>query len=250
MIPKEDVDDLEYVLQVAEEDGPIVVGFTGYMQSGKTTAANHLVSKYGFKKIAMAQELKVEVAQILALFDMSNNLGSKRIPDEDKCDGMALLDPCRVGKIWERKSEYDALVNEYLKRFDDTVLKRKYRLMLQWWGTEYRREGDVNYWVQRWVEKVGGRKGRFVIDDVRFENEVDMVKGYFDGVIVRIVRPSQNIEDQVGSGHASENPDQLKMDGTVCNYEGRIDGMQEDLEFVLTQSILECKIFNKNDCNQ
>jgi len=53
----------------------------------------------------------------------------------------------------------------------------KQRLLLQWWGTEYRRAQDANYWVKRLDETLKAEKPRIaLVTDLRFPNEVSWVK--------------------------------------------------------------------------
>lgn len=61
--------------------------------------------------------------------------------------------------------------------------KSRYRGLLQWWGTEYRREGNPNYWTDKWVSKVRhlmledpSVPKLIIAPDVRFENEYNLLK--------------------------------------------------------------------------
>jgi hypothetical protein len=62
-----------------------------------------------------------------------------------------------------------------------------YRKLLQLWGTEYRRKQDPDYWVKRLESKLAGLE-KAVIDDVRFPNEVELIKR-LGGKVIRIDRP-------------------------------------------------------------
>lgn len=68
--------------------------------------------------------------------------------------------------------------------------KPRYRGLLQWWGTEWRRGGwGEEYWLDRLAEQIDGYdpKRLAVITDVRFENEVEFVRSR-GGNIIRIHR--------------------------------------------------------------
>jgi len=76
--------------------------------------------------------------------------------------------------------------------------KKRFRLGLQWWGTEFRREEDRNYWINRLLDdlirvrdSVDARSEKLivVITDVRFENEAELIRN-FNGMLVRLVRGS------------------------------------------------------------
>jgi len=75
----------------------------------------------------------------------------------------------------------------------DKALKDTLRPLLQWWGTEFRRNtalgGDPDYWVRRAEERIQGLDpdaNRVVaFHDVRFPNEAEMIRRR-GGLIVRI----------------------------------------------------------------
>ena len=74
----------------------------------------------------------------------------------------------------------------------------KQRPLLQWWGTEYRRADDDNYWVKRLAEQIELEKPQIaLITDMRFPNEMQFVQQY--GETVRVDR-----EGLPPSTHASE----------------------------------------------
>lgn len=64
----------------------------------------------------------------------------------------------------------------------------KPRSLLQWWGTEYRRAKDPDYWVKRLRETLlDHRPDVVLITDVRFPNEIDAVKKW-SGYTVKVTR--------------------------------------------------------------
>jgi len=111
----------------------------------------------------------------------------------------------------------------------------KQRTLLQWWGTEFRRELDDNYWVKRLAERIELEKPQIaLITDMRFPNEMAFVTEY--GETVRV--------DRAGlppSTHASEtalddvSPEDwsiiLTNDGTLSEFlEGAVTCFDELLE--------------------
>ena len=63
------------------------------------------------------------------------------------------------------------------------------REVLQWHGTDYRREQDPDYWVKKMkstiYQRTCGRPINIIIDDVRFVNEAEMIKKG-GGILIRI----------------------------------------------------------------
>jgi len=119
------------------------VALVGWMRSGKDSVAAYLTETYGFRRVSFADALKSEVCQAL-------NSVQPGIPGEPE----AFWTP-------ERLNQYKPLV----------------RPILQWWGTEYRRSQDPDYWVRQTAALISGQKAsRFVATDARFTNELDMLR--------------------------------------------------------------------------
>lgn len=98
-----------------------------------------------------------------------------------------------------------------------------FRPMLQWWGTEFRRQfrGADDYWIQRVDEKVAyyksaGAKMVFV-PDTRFINEAKYIKSQ-GGIIIKVDRPSL----PCGDSHSSETEmnNYGPWDFTITNDQG------------------------------
>ena len=71
--------------------------------------------------------------------------------------------------------------------------KEKFRTILQWWGTEWRRMEDKDYWIRKLESKLGeimrdGKVEVVIITDVRFLNEYKYINT-IGGVLVRVTRP-------------------------------------------------------------
>jgi hypothetical protein len=52
----------------------------------------------------------------------------------------------------------------------------KHPKLLQWWGTEYRRSQDTNYWVKKLFASIPVNLDIALVTDVRFPNEADGIK--------------------------------------------------------------------------
>jgi hypothetical protein len=86
-------------------------------------------------------------------------------------------------------------------RVEEPLVKQ--RTLLQWWGTDYRRAADPDYWVKRLFSDIGKSSPEVaIVTDVRFPNEADAIKAK-GGVLVRVVRQSE--PDVQVNGHPSEN---------------------------------------------
>src|SRR5208337_945550 len=101
----------------------------------------------------------------------------------------------------------------------------KHSLLLQWWGTEYRRRWRPNYWVDKFHESVFNfeivsREPRVVVvPDMRFINEAIAITE-MGGATVNVRRlnedGTQYLDKSRPAGHQSE----IELDG--WNYDYRI----------------------------
>jgi|GEM_PF-1814824 len=79
----------------------------------------------------------------------------------------------------------------------------KQRLLLQWWGTEYRRSVNPDYWVNKVAARIAEEKPAVaLLTDVRFINEVQFCQKY--GNVVKVERPSLPALQGAAGVHASE----------------------------------------------
>jgi hypothetical protein len=78
----------------------------------------------------------------------------------------------------------------------------KPRSLLQWWGTDYRRAKDPDYWVKRLKKTLEDHKPDVaLITDVRFMNEVEYIRAA-GGLLVKCTRTGQ--PDVAVQEHVSE----------------------------------------------
>lgn len=173
---------------------PPVVGLHGPKGSGKTTVARHLERYHGFKRIAFADPVK----------DFAYNIAPTPVKWAVDLAG------------WDR-----------LKRFGP------FRRYLQRVGTEGgRRIIDRDVWVmvlERRARAVLADGVPVVVDDVRFENEAELIHE-LGGVVLHIDRASARRDD-----HESERPlDYAYRDATVGNNHAAdewffVDGAEQAL---------------------
>lgn len=132
----------------------MIIALTGYKQSGKSTAANHLVEMWGFTKINFKDALIDEIKQ--------------NFPDFIKAE--CQLYNCDPAYLFEKKPGH-------------------IRQLMQNYGTELRRKEWKNYWTDEWEQRSFGTD-KVVVDDCRFLNEAESVRRC-GGKIVRIIRKGQ-----------------------------------------------------------
>lgn len=137
----------------------VIIGLTGYAQSGKDTAARGLIESRGFTRLAFADLLKKTA------YDID--------PYVETTPG-----------CFERLSDLvDRLGLERAKSYDD--VRRLYQRL----GTEGGRNNlGTDVWVDPVMRTAMASPSPVVITDVRFPNEVAAVKAA-GGLVVRVERP-------------------------------------------------------------
>lgn len=187
-----------------------VLGFTGKAGSGKSAAAAHLFStQANIMRIAFARALK---AMVKALITNTKPLADKTTP---------------ITFIEHPKRKEEPV--EFLAGFTP-------RFLMQTLGTEWGRKAvHPDFWVAIVARKVSQqlsaptrrtKRPHVIIDDLRFENEAEMVRG-FDGMVIRVVRPGHDKPAAVDA-HDSERLD-FDADLTIINS-GTLDEFEALLD--------------------
>ena len=182
----------------------LILGLAGAPGVGKNTIADYLEQRYGFVQFAFSDALYREVAEAYGLEteDLLRDRGTKDEPQDalrlDQCSdekfyGLILHNQTCNGKpVWGH----------------DPLSPRQ---VLQWWGTEYRRHQDKDYWVHKAKNFIVGLRALapypehkpqfFVETGTRFENERAFIHSY-SGNIWHVRR------DIIGpmNAHASNTP--------------------------------------------
>jgi len=141
----------------------MIIGLCGLIGSGKGTVGDILVEEYNFKKISFADKLKDGVATVFG-WDRSLLEG-----DTDR------------SRLWREK------VDEYWTKETGRVITP--RLVLQEFGTDCMRKGFYDgFWVSLTKKEILENPGiNYVVTDVRFENEIEMVQS-IGGEVWRVKR--------------------------------------------------------------
>ncbi len=181
-----------------------VVGLVGLRGSGKDTAAQFLVEQ-GWHRIAFADALYLEVAET---FGITREFLSRRETKETPQPELALKN-CKdqlfiavmlthaglqLGQTEGRK------LSAFLRK------PRSPREIMQFWGTEYRREVfRDDYWRAQVAKYVKAHPDKnFVITDVRFPDEGKLVEFELGGELGRMTRPGLGGANDKTLLHSSE----------------------------------------------
>lgn len=141
----------------------MIVGFVGFIGSGKDTAADYLVNFHGFRRDSFANTLKDAV---------SNVFGWDR----------TLLE----GRTAEARKWREQVDTWWAERLNMPQLTPRW--ILQRWGTEVCRQGfHDDMWIASLENKMRKTGDNIVISDVRFPNEIKAIHNA-GGIVVRVKR--------------------------------------------------------------
>lgn len=141
----------------------MIIGFVGFINSGKDTAADYLVNYHQFRRDSFANTLKDAIAYIFGW------------------DRTLLEGRTKEAREWREKVD-----TWWADRLDMPNLTP--RLMLQLWGTEVCRGGfHDDIWIASLENKIRKTTDNVVISDVRFPNEIDAIHSA-GGIVIQIQR--------------------------------------------------------------
>ena len=141
----------------------MIVGFVGFIGSGKDTAADYLVNFHGFRRDSFANTLKDAVANV---FGWDRTLLEGRTAE---------------ARAW--REEVDTWWAERLNMPNLTP-----RWILQYWGTEVCRQGfHDDIWIASVENKMRKTTDNIVISDVRFPNEIKAIHNA-GGIVIWVQR--------------------------------------------------------------
>jgi len=170
-----------------------IVGFTGVMGAGKTTAANMIE---GAIVLSFAEPLKSAVKILFALTDTQLHT----------LDGKNTVDP-RWG-----------------------ISPRE---LLQYLGTDCIRNKFPGHWVKLMGHKIQqlqdkiGDEAIIAIDDIRFEDEAELVRS-LNGTVVHVIGRKVTVGENL-AGHKSESGIRFTEGDTVIDNSGTIPELKKKI---------------------
>jgi hypothetical protein len=175
----------------------MIIGLSGYAQSGKDATANLLCLNYDYERRAFADPIRT---------------------------AMYRLNP-RVDSV-VRLAE---LIDDY--GWDTAKHNPEVRRLLQVFGTEVGRKmfGD-NFWIKTALKDLTGAE-RIVISDVRYPNEANAIKA-LGGTVWRINRHNLSAVN----GHVSEHAMDNYMFNHVIYNDGTLDDLSDEV-FMLAKEL-------------
>lgn len=218
-----------------------IIGLGHRARQGKDTAAGYLSSKYKYVHLSFAKALYDEVMDCdkdlihywireKELYVWDCNIGEYGPVDINR------VNPGLISGIILKNGIYDPGVPDSpILRVP--VMVEKDRDLLQWWGTEYRRNlYDSGYWLQKLHELMIDIDGPVVISDVRYPNEADFIKK-LGGTMINIKGRAAAEMSDVHNAHISETAmDCYDYDYYIINS-GTINDLHRAIDDVLPAAL-------------
>lgn len=174
----------------------MIIGLSGYAQSGKDTVAELLCLNYGYTRLAFADPMRDAIYTLNPYVE-----GGNRVAD---------------------------LVDDY--GWDVAKANPEVRRLLQVFGTDVgRKQFGENFWVQQAFDKI--ESDRVVFADVRFPNEAKEIEQY-GGQVWRVNRHNHHAVNGHKSEHAMDNylfKHVLYNDGTLDDLSDEVFMLAKEL---------------------
>jgi len=180
-----------------------VILVSGKLQSGKNQFAEYLEKEYILDNVKVKQDCFAQDLKDACKEDFKPLVTylNKAIEDIRDCVEPYNQDDEFLSSLMKLRTHDE---NFYENKNDIT------RILLQLYGTDiFRKRVDTDYWVKRMISKIKeSDKQVFIITDVRFPNEIDLVKAEsdFDVVSIRVER------DIDRSGSENEHESETALD--------------------------------------
>ena len=182
----------------------ILIGLAGKAGAGKTTAAQILCGNLGFERLRFADPLKEMLFTLLEWLDVDDELQQRMIEGDLKNAATPLL----FGK--SPREAMQTLGHEWGRScIGENLWTACMRATIR-----FVRRADV----------ADGTPTLIVIDDVRFQNEVDLIRS-MGGVVIEVKRPGL----EPVNAHASETQELEGIEGHLWN-DGPIEILRERIE--------------------
>jgi len=224
----------------------VIVGLGHRARQGKDEIASHIQQTYANVFIvhwadALYQECRNESRKYPLLRKSGLDIEALISEDSPAYD----INPARMSEE----------LKELLFKDSDVYwgMDEKNGPLLQWWGTDYRRASNPDYWIYRTGEIIARKINQTpapllaLIPDTRFSNEIDMIrsfnrtKDFFGaGYYVEVVRRLEDGERFITPDRPKDHPSEASLDVVFerREYDFLVECQDGDLES-LKQRALE-----------
>lgn len=202
----------------------MIVGFNGSKGSGKSTASKFLEDN-GFLKVSFAAPLKEMTAKVfkksLSIFSDPDKKDKRLFPNSIVTSEQANNIVREGRRLWS----FDDYASERIKMKLTGFYYDTPRQLLQFIGDDcFRQCVDSNFWVNV-IKKKLRPNVKYVIEDVRYDNEVEYILNS-SGIVVKIVR-----DGLPNDGHSSERG--ISKYSVIINNNSSLEDFDSNIKVIL-----------------
>lgn len=240
-----------------------IIGLGNKARQGKDVVANILRNKVGGTIIHFADELKREVINIERKFPLvertyTNNLYYYIIKyNNDTCIVLSEYVVPRLHEIFNSRN-----IDIYMGMEGNGNDQLKDSEMLQFWGTDWRRNMcSDRYWVDIVINKIESiiknytedyiknNNLFFIIPDVRFKNELECLREYqlkskfIKFYFVKVQRINENGSQYIDPNRDPKHPSETELDSVDADFyitarSGDIQGLENKVDELINKIII------------
>jgi hypothetical protein len=183
------------------------IGLAGKSGSGKDVIADYICEKYGYRKIAVADAIREEAEEFIV-----SAIG---------------------GSIYSLNESFGQVTEAFKTAVWAKPTTPEIRVLLQWWGTEFRRTQDPDYWIKRLAQKLSNADESIVVSDVRTPDEIATIH-QAGGEVWFVERPG------VGSVGIANHYTEVALEGATFDRNILNDQTLDDLKIKVDFLFHEC----------
>ena len=214
----------------------LIIGFGNRARQGKDSAAHAIKKDYdimaGFFPTAKVGIFKFATALYQEVNEAIAKFGLVQLLDLIHHNSNGFID------------ENDWVQPELNAEISDIAPYGKHPKLLQYWGTNYRRAQDPDYWTKKLFASIPNNIQIALITDVRFPNEAQGIKER-DGYLVNVQRINEDGFQYVAPDRPADHPSETALDS--WNWDAYIKSKNPELTGSL--ALTTCAYFKRLNDN-
>lgn len=142
-----------------------IIGLCGYAKSGKDTIAKEFIDKYGYHRVAFADNIKIEMNKYFKniVYDYLCSIPSmQNKPHQDVEDALFLEDGRTL------------TVDMIDFKTEDIPIKKRLRPFIIWYGEMIREINGSYFWINQALKNDSNGHDKIIVSDVRRIKELDI----------------------------------------------------------------------------
>ncbi|VVB52892.1 Uncharacterised protein [uncultured archaeon] len=180
----------------------LILGFGNRARQGKDSAAEAIREFYDRKNHHLSKPIRVGIFKFATALYQEVNAAIK-------ADGGV---ENTIKGIHENFPGNDWVIAEKNPEVSDLAPYGKHPKVLQFWGTEFRRNQDPDYWVKKIFASIPSNTDIALVSDVRFPNEAAAIKQR-GGYNINVKRLRDDGTQYFAPDRPADHPSELALDG-------------------------------------